>query len=147
MITLVLSVRQYGELFYKILNRADMEIILIIFCITSVIITSLIVLLEMKGERALKNESFNKDIDTTNFYGQKILLKDKKTNEQLRNRVFEALDQQLIKLGYISKGPKLEFINSTLKSDYSNLEELSPTELEVAFAAILQARESSEIAV
>tara|TARA_B100000700_G_C14227836_1_gene482276 strand:- start:47 stop:352 length:306 start_codon:yes stop_codon:yes gene_type:complete len=101
----------------------------------------------MKGESALKNESFNKEIDTTNFYGQKILLKDKKTNEQLRNRVFEALDQQLIKLGYISKGPKLEFINTTLKSDYSNLEELSPTELEVAFAAILQARESSKIAV
>ncbi len=57
-----------------------MEKIQIIFCITSVIITSLIVLSEMKGERALKNESFNKDIDTTNFYGQKILLKDKKTN-------------------------------------------------------------------
>ena len=124
-----------------------MEIILLIFCITSVIITSLIVLLEMKGERTLNNESLNSDIDTTNFYGQRILLKDKKTNEHLRNRVFEALDQQLIKLGYISKGPKLEFINSTLKSDYDNIEELSPTELKAAFAAIIRVRESNEIAV
>ena len=124
-----------------------MEIILLIFCITSVIITSLIVLLELKGERTLNNESLNSDIDTTNFYGQRILLKDKKTNEHLRNRVFEALDQQLIKLGYISKGPKLEFINSTLKSDYDNIEELSPTELKAAFAAIIRVRESNEIAV
>ena len=124
-----------------------MEIILLIFCITSVIITSLIVLLEMKGERALNNECLNSDIDTTNFYGQRILLKDKKTNEHLRNRVFEALDQQLIKLGYISKGPKLEFINSTLESDYDNIEELSPTELKAAFAAIIRVRESNEIAV
>ena len=101
----------------------------------------------MKGERTLNNESLNSDIDTTNFYGQRILLKDKKTNEHLRNRVFEALDQQLIKLGYISKGPKLEFINSTLKSDYDNIEELSPTELKAAFAAIIRVRESNEIAV
>ena len=138
MTTLVLFIIFKGE---------RMEIILLIFCITSVIITSLIVLLEMKGERALNNECLNSDIDTTNFYGQRILLKDKKTNEHLRNRVFEALDQQLIKLGYISKGPKLEFINNTLKSDYDNIEELSPTELKAAFAAILQVRASNEIAV
>ena len=122
-----------------------MEIVLIIFCITSVIITSIIVTLELKGEKALNIESYNNDINTTNFHGQRILLKDKKTNEQLRNRVFETLDQQLNKLGYLSKGPKLDFINSTLKSDYTELEELTPTELETAFFAILQARDSSKI--
>ena len=123
-----------------------METVLIIFCITSVIITSVIVLLELKGEKAINIESYNSDMNTTNFYGERILLKDKKTNEQLRNRVFETLDQQLIKLGYISKGPKLQFINSALKSDYKDLEELSPIELEQAFSAILQARESNEVA-
>jgi len=123
-----------------------METVLIIFCITSVIITSVIVTLELRGEKALNIESYNNDINTTNFHGQRILLKDKKTNEQLRNRVFETLDQQLNKLGYLSKGPKLDFINSTLKSDYNDLEELSPNELEAAFVAILQARESNEIA-
>jgi len=123
-----------------------METVLIIFCITSVIITSVIVTLELRGEKALNIESYNNDINTTNFHGQRILIKDKKTNEQLRNRVFETLDQQLNKLGYFSKGPKLDFINSTLKSDYNDLEELSPNELEAAFVAILQAQESNEIA-
>ena len=123
-----------------------METVLIIFCITSVIITSVIVTLELRGEKALNIESYNNDINTTNFHGQRILIKDKKNNEQLRNRVFETLDQQLNKLGYFSKGPKLDFINSTLKSDYNDLEELSPNELEAAFVAILQAQESNEIA-
>ena len=123
-----------------------METVLIIFCITSVIITSVIVTLELRGEKALNIESYNNDINTTNFHGQRILLKDKKTNEQLRNRVFETLDQQLNKLGYLSKGPKLDFINSTLKSEYNDIEELSPNELEAAFGAILKARESNEIA-
>jgi len=124
-----------------------METVLIIFCVTSVIITSIIVTLELKGEKSLNIESYNNDINTTNFHGQRILLKDKKTNEQLRERVFETLDQQLNKLGYKSKGPKLDFINSKLKSDYSDLEELSPNELETAFIEILRARESNEILV
>ena len=75
-----------------------------------------------------------------------ILEQDVKTNEQLRLRVFETLDQQLNQLGYVSKEPQLQFINSTLKSDHTALEELSPSELETAFVAILNARESSEIA-
>ena len=123
-----------------------METVLIIFCVTSVLITSVIVTLELRGEKALSIESYNNDINTTNFHGQRILLKDKKTNEQLRDRVFQTLDQQLNKLGYMSKGPKLDFINSTLKSDYNDLEELSPNELEAAFVAIIQARENDEIA-
>ena len=123
-----------------------METVLIIFCVTSVIITSIIVTLELRGDKTLSNNSYNNDINTTNFHGQRILLKDKKTNEQLRDRVFETLDQQLNKLGYKSKGPKLDFINSKLKSDYNDLEELSPNELETAFVEILRARESSEIA-
>tara|TARA_Y100001970_G_scaffold251952_1_gene325306 strand:+ start:772 stop:1146 length:375 start_codon:yes stop_codon:yes gene_type:complete len=123
-----------------------MGTVLLIFCITSVIITSVIVILELKGEKSLNVEYYNGDIKTTNFYGQRILLKDKKTNEELRNRVFETLDQQLDKLGFISKGPKLDFINTTLKSDYKDLDELSPTELEAAFVAILKEQESKEIA-
>ena len=123
-----------------------METVLVIFCVTSVIITSVIVTLELRGEKTLKMESYNNDINTTNFHGQRILIKDKKTNEKLRDKVFETLDQQLNKLGYKSKGPKLDFINNTLKSDYNDLEELSPNELETAFVAILKARESSEIA-
>ena len=122
-----------------------METVLIIFCVTSVIITSVIVTLELRGEKALNLESYNNEINTTNFHGQRILIKDKKTNEQLRDRVFETLDQQLSKLGYISKGPKLDFINSTLKSQYNDIEELSPHELEAAFVAIIRARESNEI--
>lgn len=122
-----------------------METVLIIFCVTSVIITSVIVTLELRGEKALNLESYNNEINTTNFHGQRILIKDKKTNEQLRDRVFETLDQQLSKLGYISKGPKLDFINSTLKSQYNEIEELSPHELEAAFVAIIRARESNEI--
>ena len=123
-----------------------METVLIIFCVTSVIITSVIVTLELRGEKALNLESYNDEINTTNFHGQRILMKDKKTNEQLRDRVFETLDQQLNQLGYVSKEPQLQFINSTLKSDHTALEELSPSELETAFVAILNARESSEIA-
>ena len=123
-----------------------METVLIIFCVTSVIITSIIVTLALRGEKVMNIDSYNNDINTTNFHGQRILIKDKKTNEQLRDRVFETLDQQLNKLGYMSKGPKLDFINSTLKSEYNDIEELSPNELEAAFGAILKARESNEIA-
>ncbi len=67
-------------------------------------------------------------------------------DEQLRSKVFETLDKQLNQLGYVSKEPQLQFINSTLKSDHTELEELTPTELQIAFVAILDARESSEIA-
>ena len=122
-----------------------METVLVIFCVTSVIITSIIVTLELRGERSLTMESFNDEINTTNFHGQRILLKDKKTNEQLRERVFETLDEQLNKLGYNTKEPKLQFINNTLKSDYTDIEELTPTELQTTFIAILQARESNKI--
>ena len=123
-----------------------MELVLLIFCITSVIITSIIVALELKVEKTLAMQSYKGEIKTTNFHGQYILEEDVKTNEQLRSRVFETLDQQLNQLGYVSKEPQLQVINSTLKSEHTELEELTPTELQTAFVAILDARESSEIA-
>ena len=123
-----------------------MELVLLIFCVTSVIITSVIVALELKGDKTLAMQSYKGEINTTNFHGQRILEQDIKTNEQLRSRVFETLDQQLNQLGYVSKEPQLQFINSTLKSEHTELEELTPTELQTAFVAILDARESSEIA-
>ena len=123
-----------------------MELVLLIFCITSVIITSIIVALELKVEKTLAMQSYKGEIKTTNFHGQYILEEDVKTNEQLRSRVFETLDQQLNQLGYVSKEPQLQFINSTLKSEHTELEELTPTELQTAFVAILDARKSSEIA-
>ena len=122
-----------------------MELVLLIFCVTSVIITSIIVTLELKGDKTLSMQSYKGEINTTNFHGQRILEQDVKTNEQLRSRVFETLDKQLNQLGYVSKEPQLQFINSTLKSEHTELEELTPTELQTAFVAILDARESSEI--
>ena len=123
-----------------------MELVLLIFCVTSVIITSVIVTLELKGDKTLSMQSYKGEINTTNFHGQRILEQDVKTNEKLRSRVFETLDKQLNQLGYVSKEPQLQFINSTLKSEHTELEELTPTELQIAFVAILDARESSEIA-
>ena len=123
-----------------------MELVLLIFCVTSVIITSVIVTLELKGDKTLAMQSYKGEINTTNFHGQRILEQDVETNEQLRSRVFETLDKQLNQLGYVSKEPQLQFINSTLKSEHTELEELTPTELQTAFVAILDARESSEIA-
>ena len=123
-----------------------MELVLLIFCITSVIITSIIVTLELKVDKTLAMQSYKGEIKITNFHGQYILEEDVKTNEQLRLRVFETLDQQLNQLGYVSKEPQLQFINSTLKSEHTKLEELTPTELQTTFVAILDARESNEIA-
>ena len=123
-----------------------MELVLLIFCITSVIITSIIVTLELKVDKTLAMQSYKREIKTTNFHGHYILEEDVKTNEQLRLRVFETLNQQLNQLGYISKEPQLQFINSTLKSEHAELEELTPNELQTTFIAILDARESNEIA-
>ena len=123
-----------------------MEMILLFFCLTSVVITSVIVALELRGDKTLSKQSYKGEINTINFHGQQILAKDKNTNEQLRNRVFETLDRQLNQLGYIAKEPQLQFINRTLNSEHTELEELTPNELQTAFTAILQARESNEIA-
>ena len=123
-----------------------MELVLLIFCITSVIITSIIVTLELKVDKTLAMQSYKGEIKTTNFHGHYLLEEDVKTNEQLRLRVFETLDQQLNQLGYVSKEPQLQFINSTLKSEHTKLEELTPTELQTTFVAILHARDSNEIA-
>ena len=123
-----------------------METVLLIFCLTSVIITSVIVAVELRGEKTMSKQSFKGEKNDDSFYGRKILAQDIKTNEQLRNRVFETLDHQLNKLGYDSKEPKLRFINDTLKSDYTELTELSSTELQAAFSAIIHARESNDIA-
>ena len=123
-----------------------MEMVLLIFCLTSVIITSVIVAVELRGEKTLTKQSFKGEASDNSFYGRKIQAQDMKSNEQLRNRVFETLDHQLIQLGYVSKEPKLRFINNTLNSDYNELTELSPNELQTAFNAILQARDSNEIA-
>ena len=123
-----------------------MEMVLLIFCLTSVIITSVIVAVELRGEKTLSKQSFKGEINDNSFYGRKILAQDIKTNEQLRNRVFETLNHQLNKLGYDSKEPKLRFINDTLNSDYNELTELSSNELQAAFSAIIHARESNEIA-
>ena len=123
-----------------------MEMILLFFCLTSVVITSVIVALELRGDKTLSKQSYKGEINTINFHGQQILAKDKNTNEQLRNRVFETLDRQLNQLGYVAKEPQLQFINRTLNSEHTELEELTPNELKTAFTAILQARESNEIA-
>ena len=123
-----------------------MEMALLIFCLTSVIITSVIVAVELRGEKTLSKQSFKGEINDNSFYGRKILAQDVKTNEQLRNRVFETFDHQLNNLGYDSKEPKLRFINDTLNCDYSDLTELSSNELQAAFSAIIHARESNEIA-
>lgn len=123
-----------------------MEMILLFFCLTSVVITSVIVALELRGDKTLSKQSYKSEINTINFHGQQILAKDKNTNEQLRNRVFETLDRQLNQLGYVAKEPQLQFINRTLNSEHTELEELTPNELQTAFTAILQARESNEIA-
>ena len=123
-----------------------MEIILLIFCLTSVVITSVIVAIEIRGEKTLSEQSYKGGINTINFHGQQILAQDKNTNEQLRNRVFETLDRQLNQLGYVAKEPQLQFINSTLNSEHTELEELTPNELQATFTAIFQAKESSEIA-
>ncbi len=123
-----------------------MEMILLFFCLTSVVITSVIVALELRGDKTPSKQSYKGQINTINFHGQQILAKDKNTNEQLRNRVFETLDRQLNQLGYVAKEPQLQFINRTLNSEHTELEELTPNELQTAFTAILQARESNEIA-
>ena len=123
-----------------------MEMILLFFCLTSVVITSVIVALELRGDKPLSKQSYKGEINTINFHGQQILAKDKNTNEQLRNRVFETLDRQLNQLGYVAKEPQLQFINRTLNSEHTELEELTPNELQTAFTAILQARKSNEIA-
>ncbi|HHZ78692.1 MAG TPA: hypothetical protein EYM80_06335 [Deltaproteobacteria bacterium] len=120
--------------------------VLLIFCVTSVIITSVIVALELRGDKTLSMQSYKGEINTTNFHGQRILAQDRKPNEQLRDRVFETLDQQLHQLGYISKEPQLQFINNTLNSEHTDLDELTPNELQAAFSAILKERESNEIA-
>ncbi|MDP6655894.1 MAG: hypothetical protein QGH79_07610, partial [SAR324 cluster bacterium] len=62
-----------------------MELVLLIFCVTSVIITSVIVTLELKGDKTLAMQSYKGEINTTNFHGQRILEQDVKTNEQLRS--------------------------------------------------------------
>ena len=123
-----------------------MEMVLLIFCVTSVIITSVIVALELRGDKTLSMQSYKGEINTTNFHGQRILAQDRKPNEQLRDRVFETLDQQLHQLGYISKEPQLQFINNTLNSEHIDLDELTPNELQAAFSAILKERESNVIA-
>ena len=123
-----------------------MEMVLLIFCVTSVIITSVIVALELRGDNTLSMQSYKGEINTTNFHGQRILAQDRKPNEQLRDRVFETLDQQLHQLGYISKEPQLQFINNTLNSEHTDLDELTPNELQAAFSAILKERESNVIA-
>ena len=123
-----------------------MEMILLFFCLTSVVITSVIVAIEIRGDKSLSRQSYKGEMNTINFHGQQILAKDKNTNEQLRNRVFETLDQQLNQLGYVAKEPQLQFINNTLNSEHTELEELTPNELKMTFSAILQARESNEIA-
>ena len=122
-----------------------MEMVLLIFCVTSVIITSVIVALELRGDKTLSMQSYKGEINTTDFHGQRILAKDRKPNEQLRDRVFETLDQQLHQLGYISKEPQLQFINNTLNSEHTDLDELTPNELQAAFSAILKERESNVI--
>ena len=123
-----------------------MEMILLFFCLTSVVITSVIVAIEIRGDKTLSRQSYKGEMNTINFHGQQILAKDKNTNEQLRNRVFETLDQQLNQLGYVAKEPQLQFINRTLNSEHTELEELTPNELQKTFSAILRARESNEIA-
>ena len=123
-----------------------MEMILLFFCLTSVVITSVIVAIEIGGDKSLSKQSYKGEMNTINFHGQQILAKDKNTNEQLRNRVFETLDRQLNQLGYVAKEPQLQFINKTLNSEHTELEELTPNELQTTFSAILRARESNEIA-
>ena len=123
-----------------------MEMILLFFCLTSVAITSVIVALELRGDKTLSKQSYKGEINTINFHGQQILAKDKNTNEQLRNRVFETLDRQLNQLGYVAKEPQLQFINRTLNSEHTELEELTPIELQTAFTVISQTQESNDIA-
>ncbi len=122
----------------------SMEMILLGFCVTSVMITSIIVALEVRGDRK-KNR---RDLNHQKIPLAKQNLKpspEKNATRQLKTRIIQILDQQLRKLGYQSGEPQLRFLNEALKSKHKDLEELTPNELSAVFSKILNVRESQNL--
>ena len=116
-----------------------METILLGFCLISLMITGLIVVVEVLRER----KRFSKLSDVVelrqelgSLSKENFQVVGEESQPQISQRVFDVLRQQLRIFGYRSEEQQMLFLNRLLGSDHKVLSDLSPQELRQVFAEI-----------
>ena len=120
-----------------------MDEILLGFCLTSLTITGLIVIIELVHERKRyekfsKEESLQNELNSLSSMSTADLdsANDSMIKPQISQRVFVVLRQQLHIFGYRSDEQQMHFLNRLLGSNYQQISELGPLELRKVFAEI-----------
>lgn len=128
-----------------------MDIVLLSFCLVSLCITCCLVLLDLsrrkRKEIPVPEEMLPEFIQEEYSHQEDPFLEENKTEPErsqidfLRQRIEEALRQQLQQLGHPSEEKQLEFISEMLGEEKTSLSSLNPVELRQLLNRIIQERE------
>lgn len=116
-----------------------METILLGFCLVSLMITGLIVVVEVARERkrfSKLSEEVELRQELRSLTKENFHTVEEESQPQISQRVFDVLKQQLKIFGYRSEEQQMLFLNRLLGSNHENLSQLSPQEIRRVFAEI-----------
>ena len=108
-----------------------METILLGFCLISLMITGLIVVVEVLRERkrfSKLSEEVELRQELRSLSKENFQVVEEESQPQISQRVFDVLRQQLKIFGYRSEEQQMLFLNRLLGSDHKVLSDLSPQE-------------------
>ena len=106
-----------------------METILLGFCLISLMITGLIVVVEVLRERkrfSKLSEEVELRQELRSLSKENFQVVEEESQPQISQRVFDVLRQQLKIFGYRSEEQQMLFLNRLLGSDHKVLSDLSP---------------------
>ena len=116
-----------------------METILLGFCLISLMITGLIVVVEVLRERkrfSKLSEEVELRQEMRSLSKEYFQVVEEESQPQISQRVFDVLRQQLKIFGYRSEEQQMLFLNRLLGSNHKVLSDLSPQELRQVFGEI-----------
>ena len=115
-----------------------METILLGFCLISLMITGLIVVVEVLRERKRFSKLSEVELrqELRSLSKENFQVVEEESQPQISQRVFDVLRQQLKIFGYRSEEQQMLFLNRLLGSDHKVISDLSPQELRQVFAEI-----------
>ena len=114
-----------------------METILLGFCLISLMITGLIVVVEVLRERkrfSKLSEEVELRQELRSLSKEYFQVVEEESQPQISQRVFDVLRQQLKIFGYRSEEQQMLFLNRLLGSNHKVLSDLGPQELRQVFA-------------
>ena len=120
-----------------------MEAVLLGFCLISLILSSAFVLIELTRDHK-RQKCREPLVQKSKLFPNTRPLKETRPHDSSPERIplqqkgkgLDALNHQLVALGYVSSAQKLGFVNRVLKSQRTQMEDIDPNEIRHLFKMI-----------